>query len=115
MRLATCLLIPATLAAAQTPLPWTNVPELPWEAVLPDPSPEPLAAEVPPAGSDQPLVSLTGDGTLTISDAENVLPFHLGLSGRPLRVFRDAGQPMLLTDFPARFPARTPLMRGVGN
>ena len=30
-------------------------------------------------------------------------------------MFRDAGQPLLLTDFPTRFPARTPLMRGIGS
>ena len=115
MRLGTCLLIPAALAA-QTPLPWDGVPELPWEAAVPSLPPEPLPDGKPlSADPAQPVVSLTGDGTLRISEAREGISFRLGLPGRPLRMLRDAGIPMALEDFPCRFPATTPLLRGVGS
>jgi hypothetical protein len=63
----------------------------------------------------QRLVSLSGDGTLLISDAQGRVKLRLGLSGRPLRLLRDAGTPLALGDFPCRFPAETPLTRGLGN
>ena len=115
MRLGTFLLIPAALTA-QTPLPWDNTPELPWETALPAMPPMPLP---PQAASSTPvpqcLVSLSGDGTLRIADARGRVTLRLGLSGRPLRLLRDGGIPMTLGDFPCSFPMDTPLAKGLGN
>lgn len=114
MRLGALLLIPAALTA-QSALPWTRAPELPWETTVPSPLPDPLPPAPPEAAVPQRLVSLTGDGTLRISDARGRVRLRLGLSGRPLRLFRDAGVPLTLADFPCRFPAETPLTRGLGS
>lgn len=114
MRLGTFLLIPAALTA-QTPLPWENLPELPWEAAVPGEPPPPLPAEAVSRPVPQRLVSLTGDGTLRISDARGGVTLRLGLSGRPLRLMRDAGTPMTLKDFPCGFPSETPLTHDLGS
>lgn len=113
MRLGTLLLIPAALTAQST-LPWDNATELPWVASLPSPGPLPLDS---PSTTQEPqcLVSLSGDGTLRISDSRGRVTLRLGLSGRPLVLMRDAGVPMTLEDFPCRFPAETPLTRGLGS
>jgi len=113
VRLGTFLLIPAALTA-QSPLPWDNTPELPWETALPG-SPPPALETAPKAKGPQRLVSLSGDGTLRISDAQGRITLRLGLSGRPLRLLRDAGTPMTLEDFPCSFPVETPLTRGLGS
>lgn len=117
MRLGAFLLIPAALTA-QTPrsLPWDGTPEPPWETAVPGAPPPPLPVEPPPpAPVPQRLVSLSGDGTLRISDPRGRVTLRLGLSGRPLRLLRDAGIPMTLADFPSLFPAETPLMQGLGS
>lgn len=115
MRLGTFLLIPAALTA-QSPLPWDNARELPWETAVPGQSPPPLPPETASATPPSPcLVALSGDGTLRISDARARVTLRLGLSGRPLRLLRDGGIPMALEDFPCHFPAETPLMKGLGS
>lgn len=115
MRLGALLLIPAALTA-QTSLPWEGASELPWETATPGALPEPLLVapepSTPPANR---LVMLTGDGTLRISDARGRVTLRLGLSGRPLRLMKDAGTPMTLADFPCPFPVETPLAKGLGN
>jgi hypothetical protein len=116
VRLGTFLLIPAALTAQSPPLPWSNIPELPWEAAVPGAPPVPMRLEtVARIPVPQILVSLAGDGTLRISDAKGVVTLRLGLSGRPLRLLRDAGTPIALKDFPCRFPAETPLTQGLGS
>ena len=115
MRLGTFLLIPAALTA-QAPLAWNQASELPWETALPGAPSLPLPVETAPATPvPQRLVSLSGDGTLRISDARGRVTLRLGLSGRPLRLMRDAGSPMTLADFPCLFPAETPLTKGLGS
>jgi len=114
VRLGALLLIPAALTA-QAPLPWGSALELPWETAIPGPPPPPLAPEAPEAPVPQRRVSLSGDGTLRISDARGRVTLRLGLSGRPLRLLRDAGVPLTLADFPCSFPAETPLSKGLGN
>lgn len=115
MRLGTFLLIPAALTA-QSPFPWDSARELPWETAIPGAPPPPLPLEAAPATPvPQRRVSLSGDGTLRISDARGRVTLRLGLSGRSLRLMRDAGIPMTLGDFPCYFPAETPLTKGLGN
>lgn len=115
MRLGTFLLIPAALTA-QSPFPWDKSPELPWETSIPGDPPLPLPLETVPATPvPQRLVSLSGDGTLRISDAQGKVTLRLGLSGRPAILLRDAGIPMTLGDFPYHFPAETPLTKGLGS
>jgi hypothetical protein len=113
VRLGTFLLIPAVLTA-QAPLPWDGTPELPWETAIPGALPPPLPP-VPASPGPQRLVSLSGDGTLRISDAQGRVTLRLGLSGRPLRLLRDGGTPMTVGDFPSPFPLETPLAKGLGS
>jgi hypothetical protein len=63
-------------------------------------------------------VKLSNDGTLRIVGAKGLRNLRLGLPGRPLRAWRDAGIPLDLTAFaPAnsswRFPSDTPLASGI--
>ena len=113
MRLGALLLTPAALTA-QTNLPWEGLPELPWETTLPLERSQPLEL-VTGAQSAQCLVSLSRDGTLRISGAAGRVTLRLGLSGRPIRLMRDAGVPMTLNDFPCQFPMDTPLTKGLGS
>ena len=118
MRLGALLLMPAALAA-QSKLPWDVDSRVPWESTLPSAAPAPLSLS--PGGGDTRTsancrVMLTEDGTLRISDHQGRILFRLGLPGRPVRVLRDAGTPMALTEFPAFFPTRnTPLTEGLGG
>jgi hypothetical protein len=115
VRLGAFLLIPAALTAQST-LPWNGTQELPWETAIPETLPLPWKADgASPSSVPQRLVSLSGDGTLRISDTRGRVTLRLGLSGRPLRILRDAGIPMTLSDFPSHFPAETPLTKGLGN
>ena len=114
MRLGACLLIPAALTAQS--LPWNGAQELPWQAALPGEPPPPLPASGEAEAAKPPCrVSLTGDGALHIVGTQDRILLRLGLAGRPLRLLRDAGTPMTLGDFPAEFPAETPLSRGLGT
>lgn len=115
----------ATLAAqARLPLLWESAPEVSWRAglgshlgaataVIPE---EPSRPAVP---SDGPItVKLSVDGTLRIVDAKGLRHLRLGLPGRPLRVWRDAGIPVDLSTLEAsneswRFPYDTPIAFGI--
>jgi len=114
VRLGPFLLIPACLAAQETRhLPWDHAPSLPWRASLASElaDPPPLL----PLPEDGPLcVSLDSDGALKVTDAKGIILLRMGLPGRPLRVWRDGGRLLPGTSGTWRFPAQTPLQRGIG-
>lgn len=114
MRLGALLLTPAILTA-QASLPWKDASELPWETAVPGDLPSPLPPEPDAASGAHVLVSLSEDGTLRISDHKGRVRLRLGLPGRPLRILKDAGTPMALSDFPSDFPLETPLSQGFGH
>lgn len=114
MRLGALLLTPAVLTA-QASLPWRNAPDLPWETTVPGSLPAPVPQEPEATGGGHVLVSLSGDGTLRISDSKGRVKLRLGLPGRPSHILKDAGIPLALSDFPAEFPLATPLSQGLGH
>ena len=90
MRLVPFLLSAALAASAQTPgkLPWDSAPALPWKA-------GDCGAAEPAQGTPSTgplLVKLTPDGALRIIDGRGMILLRTGLPGRPLRLWRDAGQ-----------------------
>jgi len=114
VRLGPFLLIPAFLGAQEIRhLPWDQAPSLPWRASLPGElaDPHPLAA-LPERGTLQ--VSLDPDGALKVMDTRGIILLRTGLPGRPLRLWRDGGNPLPGTSGTWRFPAETPLQRGIG-
>ena len=118
MRLA-ILFLSAALAAAQTPnreLPWAAARALPWNPgpiAPPDAQPGP---EAPPAPQPQTLtVTLSQDGALRVTDDKGTILLRLGLPGRPLKLWRDGGTPLDPGAPTLRFPARTPLLAGIGG
>ncbi len=117
MRLGTLFLTAATLAAqAPRGLPWMVAPQPPWKTTLAAPQNPPVPVPAPNTPETGPIrVDLSGDGTLKISDARGVVRLRLGLPGRPLRIWRDAGIPITLAESPYQFPAETPLSKGLGN
>jgi hypothetical protein len=112
MRLGALLLTPAVLTA-QAHFPWDAAIELPWETTVPVELPEPLPPE--PVATPACMVSLTGDGTLHIVNDQGRIALRIGLPGRPVHILRDAGTALALTDFPQRFPLKTPLSKGLGS
>lgn len=124
----------ATLAApltaqARLPLPWEMAPTVSWRAGLgshvadaagaPGGDSIELAASWPSQLSNGSItVKLSIDGTLRIVSAKGLRRLRLGLPGRPLRVWRDAGIPLDLTTLESmnaswRFPSETPLAKGI--
>lgn len=115
MRLATLVLTALGPLAAQVPshLPWQLVQPLPWQPVLR--ASGDTGAGAPPAPSSGSLqVQVSPDGTLRVVDAQGVIRLLTGLPGRPLRAWRDGGVPLAVADGSWRFPARTPLAKGLG-
>lgn len=114
MRLGPLLLIPASLGAQEMrQLPWDPAPSLPWRVSLPGELTDPVPPPPPTEGG--PLrVSLDPDGTLKITDAKGIVLLRMGLPGRPLRIWRDGGCPLLGTSGTWAFPAETPLRQGIG-
>lgn len=130
MRLGTLLLSAAALAAAPGPRPAQDPaapqqtrPALPWERVAPlawqaepwvaaaGPAPAPAMAE-----PTRPMTAtLSGDGTLRISDARGLIRLQEGLPGRPLRAWRDGGTKLAGPSGAWGFPANSPLAQGLGN
>jgi hypothetical protein len=119
VRLGTCILMGAALAAAglraeeRQPLPWERLLPLGWQAgPRSAESPVPFVSEP----SDGPLVaSLSGDGTLRISDVRGSIRLQVGLPGRPLQAWRDGGLPLSMPSGHWTFPTDTPLSKGLGG
>ncbi len=114
MRLGSFFLIAATLAAQSTRgLPWDGTPNLPWRAAPAGerPGTPPLLA----APATGPLrVRLDPDGALKVMDAKGIILLRTGLPGRPQKLWRDGGHPLLGTSGTWNFPAQTPLRNGIG-
>lgn len=120
-RFAAALL--AVPAAAQgrppAPLPWDTAPTISWRAGVGTHADAEAPIDVKAPASPNPItVTLSADGTLHLVGAKGVRRLRLGLPGRPLRVWRDAGIPMPLTGLEAangswRFPGDTPLAKGI--
>jgi len=121
VRLATFLLIGPLLAVsllAQTPvkgLPWEGQPEPPWRASEAGPPPPPLPPVPLQTTSTRRIVSLTAHGVLRILDERGLVRLRLGLPGRPVRLWRDGGTPLTLSDFPMDFPTEMPISKGLGS
>jgi len=90
---------------------WAQAPaDLPWRAVDADPG-------IPVTGvpSTGPLkVHLAADGTLHVFDGKGVRILRMGLTGRPVKVWRDGGHGVVRLHEPMAFPEMTPLRRGLG-
>lgn len=135
MRLVSSALAVLVLAAAlaaplvaqgrlPSSLPWETVPAVPWRAGLGshggikagEEGDDPILSRVASKG---PLsVNLWADGTLHVVGTKKVRRLRLGLPGRPLKAWRDAGIPLDLTSLesgndPWRFPSETPLAKGI--
>ena len=111
MRLVAPFLSATALAAQKVPpLPWEAEGTLAWQASS---SEKPEVAPTPsrPAGSLR--VRLTPDGSLHLLDAQGIVRLRLGLPGRPLRAWRDAGVPLSLQAAEHLFPEETPLKQGL--
>jgi len=113
------LLAVSAWAQAQAPahgLPWEGQPEPPWRASEAGAPPTPMPPEPPGQPSSARLrVYMTSHGVLRILDDRGLVRLRLGLPGRPLRMWRDGGTPMSLSDFPCTFPLETPLSRGASG
>ena len=116
MRLGTSFLTLVALplsAQARPPLPWETAPAVAWIAGVGTDSTESGPLAVPSAG---PLrLSLDGDGTLRVVDAKGLRRLRIGLPGRPLRAWRDAGLPLDLAERAWNFPQDTALSKGLGT
>lgn len=111
MRLVALLLSATALAAQKVPpLPWEAEGALAWQASSPE-KPEVVPTPSRPAGSLR--VRLTPDGSLHLLDAQGIVRLRLGLPGRPLRAWRDAGVPLSLQAAEHLFPEETPLKQGL--
>lgn len=118
---------PAGTAPPGPGLPWERSAPLAWQA-------EPLVvaeagaarAGTPgdaPAGatggadeaSGPMTATLSGDGTLRVSDARGLIRVLAGLPGRPLRAWRNGGTALPVPVGSWRFPGDAPLSRGLGN
>jgi hypothetical protein len=60
-------------------------------------------------------VRLTGDGTLSVRDAQGIIRLKMGLPGRPLKAWRDGGLPLPETTGLWLFPVDSPLNQGLGG
>lgn len=116
MRLVALLLSLAGLATrAEVPsqlLPWIKEPVPTWRASQPSPAAGPLPE---PVRREQNLsVFLGQEGSLKVFDARGLLKLRTGLPGRPLKVWRDGGRPVVSWTAPIPFPAQSPFGRGIG-
>jgi hypothetical protein len=53
-------------------------------------------------------VRITTDGSLVITDSRGIVRLRMGLPGRPLLMWRDAGTPLELSSGPFLFSSATP-------
>ncbi len=103
--------LPLAAQARQQPLPWEIAPALAWHAGLGADEPVKPISETPSTG---PLkVSLAKDGTLLVSDARGHRRLRVGLPGRPIQAWRDAGIPLNLGDRSWAFPSETSFTKGL--
>lgn len=96
------------IAAAQAPrvLPWEGQPTPQWQGLFEEPADSP-----PPPVPPQVVflkVRLGADGALRVADARGVIRLRTGLPGRPLRVWRDGGNPVPAPWAEIPFPAAAP-------
>ncbi|MDE3246529.1 MAG: hypothetical protein KGN80_10610 [Acidobacteriota bacterium] len=103
-RLSAALLAAPAVAQPRlpVPLPWDTAPTISWRAgvgIHAD-AEAPVAAKTP-ASANPITVTLSADGTLHLVGAKGVRRLRMGLPGRPLRVWRDAGIPLPLTGLEA--------------
>ncbi|MBL0311715.1 MAG: hypothetical protein IPP78_03170 [Holophagaceae bacterium] len=106
-------------AGAQALLPWETASAISWRAGLGthNGTEEPSGAASFP--SHGPItVKLSADGTLRLVGAKGVRHLRMGLPGRPLRAWRDAGIPLPLAGVESvsgswQFPRDTPLAKGI--
>ncbi len=119
--------LPAPMVAQprlSSPLPWETAASVSWRAGLgshveTETSEETETPVTTTLASDGPLtVMLSADGTLRVVGLKKVRRLWLGLPGRPLRAWRDAGIPLDLSQLKSadgawRFPNDTPLAKGI--
>ncbi len=97
-------------AQARQPMPWGTAPALAWRVGL-GTGDEPL--DPPPAARGGPFtIKISLDGTLRLLGPKGLRHLRLGLPGRPMRAWRDAGIPLNLADGVWHFLADTPLAAG---
>jgi len=118
MRLASlilaCVLGTILQAAPEAPareLPWSLTYQPSWQPCDSAAEPQPIPVPELPR-KDGMKVLLTTFGVLQIEDIRGIIRLRMGLPGRPLKIWRGAGVPMTLEDFPCRFPSETPLSKG---
>jgi len=99
------ILMMAAIGGAQD-LPWkTQSIHVPWRAVEPMPEPRKLQIKQPKADL---TVDVNRDGTIAIYSLNGIRQLRFGLPGRPVSMWRDAGQP--IASFGRfSFPSQTPL------
>jgi len=113
VRLVACLLSGATLLAQTSErLPWVAEPSAPWRATAPGLPAPPLPA--PQEARNGLEVRLGKEGSLHVYDAKGLLKLRAGLPGRPLKVWRDGGRPVLSPELVFSLPQRSPFGRGLG-
>lgn len=112
---AALLALPAAAQARlQVPLPWDTAPTISWRAGVGTHAEAEAPITAKATDFLNPItVTLSADGTLHLVGAKGVRRLRMGLPGRPLRVWRDAGIPMPLTNGSWRFPGDTPLAKGI--
>nr|WP_320133209.1 hypothetical protein [uncultured Holophaga sp.] len=120
MRLGALFLIPLGLVAqvpnVQRTLPWEQLPEPPWQLADAAGGGEAAAPLVTTAKADGPLrVLLREDGSLRVVDAKGLVTLRLGLPGRPVKVWRDAGTVVPLPAPELRFPAHSEIDGGLAS
>ncbi len=114
MRLGAFLLgflVVPLVAQGHPSLPWELSPALAWRVGL-GAGAEEDPSNLVPANDGHFMVKLNADGTLRILGPKGLRRLRMGLPGRPLRAWRDAGIPLDLSKESWRFPADTPLSRG---
>lgn len=115
MRLGPFFLTAALALPAQVPgsLPWNAAPAVPWKSGERAPAPEPATAVA--TQTQRPLtVKVSADGALRIVDHRGLVHLRMGLSGRPLKLWRDWGVPVTDPFTPLPFPSNAPLRQGIG-
>ena len=99
------LALSMTQIAGSQGLPWKQSLNAPWRIV--DPMPEPARLQIKQQNTEL-TVHVDKDGTIVIVNQKGIKNLRFGLPGRPVSIWRDAGQPL---DSVGRFPfsSQTPL------
>jgi len=106
------MLIMAPIGGAQD-LPWKNQSvHVPWRVV--EPLPEPQRQQKINQSDADLTVAVNRDGTIAIYNRDGVRRLRFGLPGRPISMWRDAGQPLASFGRFA-FPSHTPLSANFRN